>query len=816
VLSVALLTLAYWGAVSSAVAAARQNATPLAEVHGMIIDEKGLPVPHAEIEIRFEDGSMIRALSDESGTVVVSNRQPGSLTVTVSKPGFYPLREVKVAVNPGINDLTFSLTRGGALHEEMDVTATTTSIQPDVISRTERLTASEIRETPVNASHVLRNAIATTPSVIQDSSGQLHVAGARPGDTQYVLDGFEIGDPVTGEFAARIDVDSVESVSVETGHPDARYAHAGVGVVNIETRRGDDQWRFGTTDFLPDFALRSGVHLGNWFPRVSTSGPLIKGRLWFSDGLSLQHSLAVFPDLPRKTNTSSATGADNLFKLAWKANNSHLLEGSFLWNGSKSTRVGMSRFSPVSTTTTDSGKHYVFSAKDQMSVGSVLVELGAAYDNAEDRRVPQGSGTYVLVPGGSRGNYFDNLNDHKNRWQWQGNGFLPARRALGTHDIRFGVKGDWVGFDREVHRSSINVLGPEQTLIRQSSFVGPDHFVVSNSQGGAYVQDSWHFARSLILQAGSRFDWDEKTAALAPMPSVALDWIPSPSGMTKLVTAFGVSSEQPQLALFARGLEQERIDLFFQPNLGNDPARLSRVRFSVPGGQLKHPVFHTVTVDWEQQWSSRTRYSLHWIRREQHNGLAYEIVSPTSADKFFQLKNSRSDRYQALQGTLVHTFSGRATVSVDYVRSAASSSKLFDYSIAQLDAGDQAAGRVSWDAPNRIVSHGSAQTHWWGLLLTYFFDYRTGFPFSVINADHAIVGPPNRLRFPAYATLNLAAEKQIKVFGREWAVRISALNATGRNNPSSVDNNADSPTFLALGGGQRRSITARLRLVGRT
>jgi len=98
-------------------------------------------------------------------------------------------------------------------------------------------------------------------------------------------------------------------------------------------------------------------------------------------------------------------------------------------------------------------------------------------------------------------------------------------------------------------------------------------------------------------------------------------------------------------------------------------------------------------------------------------------------------------------------------------------------------------------------------------LLSGFFEYRTGFPFSVLNEQQQLVGAPNRLRFPQYLSLNLGLEKRFQFRGREWAVRVTGVNIIGHRNPDSVVNNIDAPNYLTFAGGQRRAFSVRLRLV---
>src|ERR1700683_2328099 len=136
------------------------------------------------------------------------------------------------------------------------------------------------------------------PNVLLDTAGRVHVAGARQGQTEILLDGFEIKDPANGSFTPRLNVDAIQEATVETGGYGAQFAHAGAGVLMLDTNAGDDKWRFGATNFIPGFSIDHGVHFGNWYPRVTYSGPLKKGRAWFSEALSVQHSFSVVNGLP--------------------------------------------------------------------------------------------------------------------------------------------------------------------------------------------------------------------------------------------------------------------------------------------------------------------------------------------------------------------------------------------------------------------------------------------------------------------------------------------------------------------------------------
>jgi hypothetical protein len=96
-------------------------------------------------------------------------------------------------------------------------------------------------------------------------------------------------------------------------------------------------------------------------------------------------------------------------------------------------------------------------------------------------------------------------------------------------------------------------------------------------------------------------------------------------------------------------------------------------------------------------------------------------------------------------------------------------------------------------------------------------DYRTGYPFSVVNQQQFLIGAADSRRFPDYASLNISLEKKFRFRGYLFAVRGSAINVLGRQNPDVVVNNVDAlPTqFLTFAGGQGRAFTGRLRFIGK-
>jgi hypothetical protein len=197
---------------------------------------------------------------------------------------------------------------------------------------------------------------------------------------------------------------------------------------------------------------------------------------------------------------------------------------------------------------------------------------------------------------------------------------------------------------------------------------------------------------------------------------------------------------------------------------------------------------------------------------------------PSQQGGIFLLQDQRQDRYRSATFSLRHIFSENTEIYGAYTSSKAHSNEVLNPALGSVFYAAQQPGPVAWDTPNRLVVWGWMPTHIWSMQLSGFFEYRTGYPFSVVNLQQQLVGLPNSSRFPPYASLNLGLERKFELRGYLWAVRVEGVNILGRQNPDSVVSNIDAPAcsntvrtgcFGAFAGGQGRATTLRVRLVGR-
>lgn len=785
------------------------------QVQGRVQDENGVVVAGVQVYLQAPGGRTQLVISDAAGRFEITVSAPGVYHATLTKPGFFRLSAQPIELAAGENQVSIVLHHETEVHEEVEVRSSAHAIDPEEATHRDTLSAREVLNIPVPKTHDLKSSLSTMPGVLQDNSNALHIAGARSGETQYLLDGFEVGDPASYSLSARINVDSVRSVEVASARHGAQYPHAAAGVLSLDTTTGDDKWRFGITNFIPAVIFQQGLHLSTWYPRMTLSGPLIKARAWFSDSASLQRALSLVKELPRGQNIATQWFGDNLFRAQFNLTRHHILHGSFLYNQSSQLNQGLTLFTPLSTTVDLNGRRCFFSVKDQVYTAGALWEIGFAGDVGRGQQAPQGTSTYVVMPTGTSGNFFEEVDQRARRWQGIGSVLAPSHQWHGTHDLSAGFNVDEVSFNQNASRSAIDTLRQDGTLLQRTTFSGPAAFGLSQTQFGVFAQDAWRIVPQFRVQAGLRADWNRLFHSALVEPRLSGVFLPFADDRGKLSAGWGVYYRQPNLVLIGEGFDQQRVDIFFD-STGLTPVLGPAVtRFELPPAGLRHTRFEIASVGWQQQIRSHTLAGIEFINRRGRTGLAYENLFPGQPGTVFLLQNNRQDHYRSVEFSLRHSFGERVEIFGNYIRSVARSNKVLDPSLGSVLFTAQAPGPLSWDAPNRVLSWGWTPIPFWHLLLSYFFEYRTGFPFSVVDQQQQLVGTPNRLRFPDYISLNLGVEKRFRFHQHEWALRLAPINITGHSNPNAVVNNVDAPDFLRFARGQGRAFTARLRLVGK-
>ncbi len=791
-------------------------AAPASDLTGRVVDEGGLAVPGAKITLGGDPGTRWVVTSDSGGRFILPSVPSGSYPLRAEKPGFYAFVSPAFQVTEKPAPVEIVLNHTQEYEETVNVVYSAPVIDRQEAAVQTTLNSEEIVDLPFSATHDFRRALPMVPGVIQDQYGRIHLNGGGDNQAYYSLDGFNIASPVSGDLENRISVDAIRSLSVSTSRYSAEYGKGSAGVLALETAHGDDHYRFSSTNFFPSFEVNDGLRVSGWTPRATFSGPIAKGRAWYFDALDLQYDLNYIKELPQGANTNRNWFGTNLSRFQVNLTHRNILTLGLLFNFQNSQRLGLSPLDPVETTRDRHERFYFFNVKDQAYFrNGWVLETGFAVNQVNTKEIPQGELPYRITTEGRSGNYFIHSQGRSERIEFLANALAPQLTWNGRHSLKFGAVGDVIHYHQRSSRSAIEIFREDGTQSRLISYTGDPGFNRDSSEVSGFVQDRWVPRDRLLVEAGFRFDWDQVMRTVMRSPRLAVTWGPKRLPESKFSIGIGVFYDSVNMDLLTRDLDQQRSDTYFE----EDGTTIRRgpvfTRFVVDDRRLLPPYYLNWSLGWEQKLPRDYYFRTNYIWRHGRHGWTYDLVSDSPNETVYQLESSKRDRSYFLEFTLTKRFKDKYPWMLSYARSSARSSAVIDFSLDNPISGPQGSGPLDWDAPNRLISWAAIPApHFKKYLISYFLEWHTGFPYTVVNDINQLVGEPNSGRYPEYFSANLHVERRFRFWHCEWAFRGGVNNITGRRNPTVVNNNIDSSEYGVFQGGQSRTFNGRIRFLG--
>lgn len=800
---------------------------------GRVLDDNNVAVAGAQVTLRPADGpSGIRwqAVTDATGAFFFQLETTGDYLISAQHPGFFRLAERRLRIERSDQELTLVLNQQQEIFERVTVAYSPPAIDLDRTSAQQRMSSTEIQAVPYPTTSNLRNVMRAMPGVTQDSRGGIHLNGAPEEQVYYTLDGFQINDPLTGRFESRLSVDSVRAMEVSSGALTAEYGKGAAGALAIKTASGDDRLRYSATNFIPGVENHKGLIIGNWTPRLGVSGPIRKGRAWFSDNLDIYYMKHVVEDLPKGEDRTTSWRASNLLRNQVNLTPSNILYTGFLINTWTAPRTGLTALDPWETTVDRRSRQWFLHLKDQVYFGrGALLEAGFASLRTFGREVPQGQQILEILPEGRRGNYFADAVRKARRDQYLANFFLPAFSLAGSHQLKLGLDLDSVRYWQDVRRTGYQHYRPDYSVLRAVRFGGSGQLWRSNLEAAAYLQDSWRVRPGLLIEAGLRQDWDRIVGRNSFGPRLGVAWSPARLESVKLSAGFGVIYDAASLRVFSRPLDQYSLTTYYDRQ-GRPYHGPAITIFDIEAAPLARPRYHNWNLAFEQRLAAGVYLRTGYLRRRGRDGFTYENVlgygdppppelrsafAGLPFDAVYRLSNLRRDVYDSFELTVRQIFKQQYEWMASYTRSRAFSNAVVDLSVDDPIIVTRNVGKMPWDAPNRLLSWGYLPLWRRNWALAYLLEARDGFPFSIQDDEGRLVGGLNERRFPAYFELNLHIERRFFFKGQRWALRAGFNNITNHRNYDTVNNNTGSPNFLRFYGGSGRSLNFRIRWLGR-
>jgi hypothetical protein len=767
--------------------------------------------------VRPQSGSTVpvQAITDPAGAFVLELTSPQDYLLDAEAPGYFPLKNRPVTAIAGEHELSIILNPVREFADSVDVTASSGSVALDQTASEQTLTGAQMLDIPFPVTHDLKTAMRALPNVIQDNANSIHLNGGGENQTLYLLDGFNIGNPLTGTFDTRVSTEGVQELNVQTGTVPAQYGKGSAGVIAIDMRTGDDRIRYSATNFFPGVDDNRGLHIGSWNPRFNVSGPLRRGRVWFSDSLWGQYNLTVIPQLPPGQDTAHSLRYSNYLHVQANLTPSNIASFGFLASMWNATDTGLGALDPAPTTVDQRTRQWFAYAKDQIYFGrGAVLEVGFASNRTFSRQIPQGTELYLYTPEGRSGNYFVSGVQDSSRDQTIANAYLPPFQWFGAHQLKVGADVDWLAYSQNLTRTGYEWLDANNSPIRLVMFGGSGRLGRDNLESATYIQDSWRVRSDLLFETGVRADWDRLLSNWTASPRVGLAWSPPRLENTRVSGGYAISYDATNLELFTRPYDEYPITYYYPPyGIPTQPVVSSYV---LTGG-YRSPRFATLNAAVDHRFGSNIFVRVQGIRRRGNNELTYVESSllSTPADSVYRLSNARNDFYDALEVTVRQNFRKEYGWMVSYTRSRARSNEVLDFASDQPMLAEANAGRLPWDAPHRLMAWGylpAIRKNW---AIAYLAEYHSGFPFSIVDVTGDVVGAVNGARYPGFFELDFHVERRFEWRGQRWAGRAGYNNITGHQNPNSVNNIQGTPQFLTFYGGQSRALQLRIRWLGK-
>ncbi|HYK34692.1 hypothetical protein [Alloacidobacterium sp.] len=782
-------------------------------------DENGLAVSGASVSVDEPGRPVVEMRTDYAGRCSYPLHHDAPYQLLVRKPGFYQV--LKSDIDAHLETVTVVLAHEQIVREQVDVTASTVGIDPEQTSLKNTMNTPEIVNIPYPTSRDIRNLLPFNPGIVQDTTGQVHVAGSETYATLDLLDGFDIRSPVSGILAMRVSTDAVRSIDTETTRYPVEFGKTTGGIVALYTGMGDNKFRFNATDFLPSFHNVNGIRFDKFVPRLTFSGPIVRNRAWFFDGLETEYDNIYIQELPAGEDTNHVIRGSNLVKAQVNLTPANILSGGFLFNDYHSPYDGISSLTPQESTVKRDTVAWLPYVRDQHTFANgVLLDAGFGVVRFRDGFEPYGNQPYELTPELPQGSFFESQISHSLREEGTATLYVPPRHWLGRHDLKAGIDLDHVSFDEDVSLAPVSYLREDRTLLRRSVFPDFTPFTRHNVETGAYMQDRWLARPGLLFEPGLRFDWDEIVRHPLFSPRLAVVYAP-PGGeaKTKLSAGIGLYYEHTQLDYLTRALAGVRYDTYYAVDGITPVSPALETIFQADDDSLHQIRAINWSVGVERKLPGETYAAANFIQKRISNGFVYANQNgPGALSGTYLLTNERSDHYNAIEFDARHTFANGYTLFGSYTRSSAHTNAALDYMPTISQLGPQQSCPLAWDVPNRLISWG-----WLPFLLpkfkkswdfVYTLQWQSGFPFTAIDANHQVVGAAGSYRFPDYVSFSPGLEWRFHFRGAYFGLRGVLENATDGKDPGIVNNNIDSPAFGTFTEPQGRAITARIRLIG--
>lgn len=302
-------------------------------ISGFVTDSTGAALPGATVTVLHVDTGQTRVLvTDAAGRYRAQALDPGKYEVTVELQGFRGTRYPSLTLAVGQESIVNAELTIGGINEQVTVTGDATLVNVRQSSVASLVDQKQIRELPLNGRDfsqltLLQPGVISSPStgrqVDRGMGTQVSIAGARPNQISYQLDGTDVnfqGNGSPGSAAGGLlGVETVREFQVLVNNYSAEYGRSTGGIVTAVTRSGTNEFRATGFEFNRNSRFDSKTYFDPPdadIPPLSRnqfggylSGPIVKDRMFVFgsyEGLRQDRGLTTIARVPSRATRSRA------------------------------------------------------------------------------------------------------------------------------------------------------------------------------------------------------------------------------------------------------------------------------------------------------------------------------------------------------------------------------------------------------------------------------------------------------------------------------------------------------------------------------